>query len=65
MSYLNEMVARSIAEERQRDALLELRRQQAQAQRDVKTTPTVVRPRHHGRWHGALARLHLLHPHTP
>jgi hypothetical protein len=64
MSYLNEMVARSIAEERQGDTLLELRRQQARAQR-APEAPTVIDPRHHGRWHDALVRLHLLHPHTP
>jgi hypothetical protein len=65
MSYLNEMVARSIAEERQRDALITLRHQQQAAERARPTTATVSTPRHHGRWHVALVRLHVLHSHTP
>jgi hypothetical protein len=61
MSYLNEMVARSIAEERQRDTLLELRRRQALQQRDATPTSPVVTPQRQGRWHGALVRLRILH----
>jgi hypothetical protein len=64
MSYLNEMVARGIAEERQRDALMSLRQRDV-AQRRTQTVAAAVPARHHGRWHDALVRLHVLHIPTP
>lgn len=63
MSYLDEMVAHSIAEERERDILLTLRREQL-ATRQAPTVTTVTTPQHHGRWHDALVRLHVLHTPT-
>jgi hypothetical protein len=59
MSYLDGMVAHSIAEERARDTLLTLRRRELAARRTDATTAPVVPPRPHGRWHDTLAHLHL------
>jgi hypothetical protein len=64
MTYLNEMVARSIAEERQRDVLLTLRRQQLAVRRPEPVAIDVA-PVHHGHWHIALVRLHVLHTPAP
>ena len=58
MTYLDELVARNVAEERRRDALLALRQREQEAQRTTHTT-TVVGPRRHGRWHDALTHLHF------
>lgn len=58
------MVARSVAGERRRDVPLAVRQQQLGAQRPEPVAIEVA-PLHHGRWHDALVRLHVLHTPAP
>jgi hypothetical protein len=66
VSYLDELAARSVDRDRQRDLLLNLRRAELAAARDAAkpALPDVTAPSRHRRWHEVLVRLHLVSTRT-